>query len=143
MPYQNSAHMQTMGYASRHTYRPFLYFKYCDVLLTTRTPITYVRTDKKAFDIHGLVFLKLLFLFDRHPFKKQNLEKITKSMWEGSKNGEMIYDGVWLSTEAPGTEDASRDPNIMPFEALTAREIVKRRTTSSHDFPSPQKQKEN
>ena len=114
-------------YASRHTYRPFLYFKHYDVLLTTQRPIAYVRTDKTKFDIHGLALLKNLFLFDCYPFKKEALERITQSMWRAAQNGQAIYSDVYLSTEAPGAEVATRDPNIMPFVVSTPRELLKRR----------------
>lgn len=116
-------------FASRNTFRPFLYFKEYDVLLTTLTPITYVRKDKVAFDIHGLALLKLLFSIDCYPFREDKLEGVTKSMWKAAKDGQGIYDNVWLSTEAPGAEDASKsDPNIMPFRAMPISERVKRRT---------------
>lgn len=130
-------------FASRNTFRPFLYFKEYDVLLTTLTPITYVRKDKVAFDIHGLALLKLLFSIDCHPFKEEKLEEVTKSMWKAAKDGRGIYDNVWLSTEAPGAEDACKsDPNIMPFRAMPASERVKRRTASSHDNPPSKKSRQ-
>ena len=104
---------------SRHTFRPFLYFWHYDALLITETPITY-KDHSGTIHLHGLVFLKLLFMLDKHPFYKECLQQIEMTGWKAAKE----------SREPDAYADEQdlpfRDPNIVPPPVLRPEEVTQR-----------------
>ena len=57
-------------YGNRYSYRPLLYFREHDVLLTTSTPFTYFDSQQRI-DLHGLVFLRVLAMLQDYPFANE------------------------------------------------------------------------
>ena len=75
-------------FGNRHAFRPLLYFKKYDVLLTTPKPYMYVFLDEnKKIHFLGLAMLHILFTLHRYPFKATELIATLTENWVGSYYG--------------------------------------------------------
>ena len=73
-------------HACRFHYRPLLYFKEQDVLLTSPTVLPLL-TDNSDINIFGVMSLKLLFRLHLSPFNCEKLEQLPKSGWQAALVG--------------------------------------------------------
>ena len=104
--------------ATRHVFRPFLYFKKHDVLLTVERPVTYF--DGNSVHLHGIVLLKLLFSLHEMKFKKSFFKNCPKTGWQEARRNRCpdVYKDVWLSLEPEGVDGEPDDPNLMDYHIL-------------------------
>ncbi len=124
-------------FGSRYSFRPLLYFKAYDVLLTTSRSYTFF-DSKKQVDLHGIVMLRVLSMLANYPFSKTFLESTTKLGWEAAKikeNCDNIFNGVHLSVEKDGVEEQGQDnPNdVSPPIVSVQRSITMRTFSDRHD----------
>lgn len=118
-------------YGNRSAYRPLLYFKEYDVLLTTTKPSAFYDSDEEEFHVTGLAFLHLLFQLHEYPFNKEELNRLSKTGWKAAKNISncTAYTDSQVSLESEPKASTSRNPNItQPFFHDNRSILGKRRT---------------
>ena len=108
-------------FGSRNTFRPLLYFKAYDVLLTTPTAITYRNRDE-SINLCGLVLLHILFNLHNYPFSHDILSQQFKTGWEQAKVCTEPYKDSYITNEEI---KVSMDKNIVnPYIHSPMKEAV-------------------
>ena len=71
-------------YGNRNAFRPLLYFKEHDVLLTTTSSCTFYHNQHAH--VTGLALFHILFQLHRCPVKKDQLQRLSKTGWKPAKS---------------------------------------------------------
>ncbi len=67
-------------FGNRQNFRPLLYFKDYDVMLTTPLPFTYMINNNELC-LEGLIMLHVLLNLHRYPFKEEKVKKMKQTGW--------------------------------------------------------------
>lgn len=97
-------------YGSRETYKPYLYFKAHDVMLTCQLPAIIMENSgsrARKYNLHGLVLMELLFRLHKYPAEPDVLHNLTQCGWREAMNARnpTAYNLVKLCSQEAGAEN--------------------------------------
>ena len=110
--FRNNAVPMVNILANRTAFRPFLYFRHEDVMITTPKAVPF-RRDANTIDIQGLLLLFLVLRLHKTSsitFKMDIIKRTVKTGWkEALHNGEDDYSGSEIKLTPTRSEPADVD----------------------------------